>query len=324
MATDFSAGNGRIVALRGGALGDFVVTVPALRALRAYGGGAPFELWCREGVAGLAQAAGLADRVVSLDGPAGAALFAVGGGAAPPLRDVRLAVSFLHDPDGVVARNLRQAGAGQVLAASPAVTACHATEHFLRALGPLGLANAPSEPSLALAESVRAAGREQARMFGGACVALHPGSGSVGKNWPLLRFLELAMALRETWVPVFVLGEAEEAGGLAEHVAAAGFRSLRGRTVPEVAGFLAACCGYVGNDSGVSHLAAALGVPVVAVFGPTDPALWAPRGPNVTVLQAEGRVGGDLAALGVADVARTARAWAGPRGMGFQPVPPGG
>jgi ADP-heptose:LPS heptosyltransferase len=40
---------------------------------------------------------------------------------------------------------------------------------------------------------------------------------------------------------------------------------------------------YVGNDSGITHLAAATGVPVLALFGPTDPAVWAPRGANVRV-----------------------------------------
>jgi ADP-heptose:LPS heptosyltransferase len=45
---------------------------------------------------------------------------------------------------------------------------------------------------------------------------------------------------------------------------------------------------YIGNDSGISHLAAAAGAPVVALFGPTDPAVWAPRGPRVRILAAAG------------------------------------
>jgi ADP-heptose:LPS heptosyltransferase len=57
---------------------------------------------------------------------------------------------------------------------------------------------------------------------------------------------------------------------------------------------------YIGNDSGISHLAAAVGTPVVAMFGPTDPAVWAPRGEHVTVIRAPG---GDLQALGVDEAA---------------------
>jgi hypothetical protein len=52
-----------------------------------------------------------------------------------------------------------------------------------------------------------------------------------------------------------------------------------------LAALLDACAGYVGADSGITHLAAAAGVPVVAVFGPTDPALWAPRGPRVAIVR---------------------------------------
>jgi heptosyltransferase-2 len=57
---------------------------------------------------------------------------------------------------------------------------------------------------------------------------------------------------------------------------------------------------YVGNDSGISHLAAAVGIPTVAIFGPTDPAVWAPRGAHVAVVRAPD---GDLHALPVSQVA---------------------
>ena len=75
---------------------------------------------------------------------------------------------------------------------------------------------------------------------------------------------------------------------------------------PRVLGAVLARAGvYVGNDSGISHLAAAWGAPVVALFGPTDPAQWAPIGPRVTVLRAgDGR----MESLELNDVARAARA----------------
>ena len=67
---------------------------------------------------------------------------------------------------------------------------------------------------------------------------------------------------------------------------------------------------YVGNDSGITHLAAAWGAPTLALFGPTDPAVWAPVGERSQALRAPG---GDLAALRVADVVRQARAmWSAP------------
>jgi heptosyltransferase-2 len=75
---------------------------------------------------------------------------------------------------------------------------------------------------------------------------------------------------------------------------------------PRVLGAVLARAGlYVGNDSGISHLAAAWGAPVVTLFGPTDPAQWAPIGPRVTVLRAgDGR----MESLELEDVVRAARA----------------
>jgi len=67
-----------------------------------------------------------------------------------------------------------------------------------------------------------------------------------------------------------------------------------------LAGVLARCSVYVGNDSGVSHLAAAVGAPTVAIFGPTDPRVWGPRGPRVQTVG--GPDAGGLDAVTVEDV----------------------
>ena len=73
---------------------------------------------------------------------------------------------------------------------------------------------------------------------------------------------------------------------------------------PRVLGAVLARAGlYVGNDSGVSHLAAAWGAPVLALFGPTDPAQWAPVGPRVTVLRADDQ---EMDSLELEDVERAA------------------
>jgi ADP-heptose:LPS heptosyltransferase len=122
---------------------------------------------------------------------------------------------------------------------------------------------------------------------------LHPGSGSPRKNWPLTRFVELAVALRgEAGVePVFTAGEADEEAAQALKRQTS-FKVLEGCSVLELAGALSACDGYLGNDSGVTHLAAAAGAPVVALFGPTDPGLWGPQGENVRIVRALPAAGG--------------------------------
>jgi ADP-heptose:LPS heptosyltransferase len=124
----------------------------------------------------------------------------------------------------------------------------------------------------------------ESRPFG----AIHPGSGSPHKNWPLERFLETAEILRDLYQVqlIFLLGPVEQESGLILNgIQARGWPVIRGLPLPLLAGVLSLCAGYLGNDSGVSHLAAALGVPTVVLFGPTDPAFWSPQGPAVRILK---------------------------------------
>jgi heptosyltransferase-3 len=111
-------------------------------------------------------------------------------------------------------------------------------------------------------------------------VVLHPGSGSQKKNWPLERFLGLARCLVERGESVaWVLGPAEEAISIPTGDAAWRLLPLR-----ELAGRLARCRLFVGNDSGVTHLSAASGCPTVALFGDSDHLTWAPRGRKVAIV----------------------------------------
>lgn len=100
---------------------------------------------------------------------------------------------------------------------------------------------------------------------------IHPFSGSARKNWPLSRFRELAARLA---LPVRLCAGPEEA--LED--------AVRFENLYHLACWLASARVYIGNDSGITHLAAAVGTPVVAIFGPTDPAVWAPRGERVKVV----------------------------------------
>lgn len=97
-------------------------------------------------------------------------------------------------------------------------------------------------------------------------VIVHPFSGGATKNWPLAHYRRLARELNAEW--------AVDADGRAR------FDNLY-----ELAAWLASATVYIGNDSGVTHLASAVGTPVVALFGPTDPAIWRPRGERVRVIR---------------------------------------
>ncbi len=124
-------------------------------------------------------------------------------------------------------------------------------------------------------------------------LVLHPGSGGTGKRWPAGCFAELARRARS---PLVLLGPADD-----DLVADfAGLPVVRNQPLRRVVAALAAARAFVGNDSGVTHLASWL-CPTLALFGPTDPGVWSPAGPGSRVLAAPD---GDLTRLAADDVAR--------------------
>ena len=139
--------------------------------------------------------------------------------------------------------------------------------------------------------------------------ALHPGSGSPKKNWPAKKFAELARRIRDEkcGAPVFSFGEADVAVGEALARLAPDVPVVRGLDLLDLAGVLSTCAGYVGNDSGITHLAAAQGIPVVALFGPSDPVAWGPRGENVRILRADEPTTESLALVEVEKVVASLR-----------------
>jgi heptosyltransferase-3 len=102
---------------------------------------------------------------------------------------------------------------------------------------------------------------------------IQPFSGSTRKCWPLDRYRELARRL-EAHMPVCWCAGPEDPLPAA----------VRLDNLYELACWLATASVFIGNDSGITHLAAAAGAPVVALFGPTDPRIWSPRGPHVRVI----------------------------------------
>lgn len=151
----------RFLVLRGGAIGDFIVTLPALTVLRQRWPDAYIELTGYPHVAGLALDGGLVDRVESLDRARIANFFSLlpnfTRDQVDHIRSFDLVISYLHDPDGSVRKNLEWAGAGQVIYGSPIVEpGCHAVDHLLKPLQTLAIYGAGSSPVLCLGEQQRA------------------------------------------------------------------------------------------------------------------------------------------------------------------------
>jgi ADP-heptose:LPS heptosyltransferase len=120
-------------------------------------------------------------------------------------------------------------------------------------------------------------------------IILHPGSGSRKKIWPLRHFLDLFRHLQTQLKGKFliVLGPAEgpEVERAFEEMTSPHLILARGLSLVQLASVMEGCRLFIGNDSGISHMAVALGLPTIAIFGPTDPRVWSPRGEKVEVVR---------------------------------------
>ena len=284
----------RFLVLRGGAIGDFIATLPVLQALRAQWPAATIEIWGYPHIADLAVAAGLAQAVVSLDRAEMARFFvpepSFTDAQVAAVRSFDLIFNYLHDPVGQVRSNLLLAGAKQVLSGSPIIKRGPAVPFLLEPLQALAIYETDGTPALDFPAALRARGRARMQALGlrGRPMVVHPGSGSPTKTWPAERFVEIMRRLQEAGrETVAVLGEADAAEAVVLARELPEVPVLAGLTLTELAATLAECGAFLGNDSGIAHLAAAVGLPTTALFGPSDADVWAPRGRGgVTVLRA--------------------------------------
>jgi heptosyltransferase III len=284
----------RCLVVHSGALGDVLLAGPALAHLRALGFRSTLAVAPR--LVSLFSGSRLADEARDLESLALHRLFVdpPDPGALDTLATFDALVSWLGAGDPAFRANVARLGRPAVVArAVPALAArCHASRHLVETLGPLGpLPAALPSARVRVAERDRAVARAwlAARDLEPAeAVVLQPGAGSVTKIWP--GFAALARHLRDAGLPVLALAGPAD-GMVMEALLAADALDerelVRDWPLGEIAGLLSLARGVVGNDSGPTHLAAAVGCPTVALFGPTDPAVWAPLGAHVVVLSGE-------------------------------------
>ena len=274
----------KILVLRGGALGDLILIFPALNALRARFANASIRLL---GVFPHAKLAApkFVNEVESLDAQALVPLFSSGeqlDRLRSKFEGYDLAVSYLSDPAKRVEKNLLALGIRQVLAGPhkpvEKVGSSHAAIQFVAALEVLGARWQEPDPML------DAGPFEQGR------IAVHIGSGSPAKNWPLDRWLKFLRVLEPDINDLFIIaGEADKDRLIKfrNSFQSAKAHIVENRPIRELADLLATCEFFVGHDSGISHLAAAAGTPTIALFGPTNPQIWAPRGKHVSIVRSD-------------------------------------
>ena len=284
----------RILVIRGGAIGDFICTLPAIAALRERWPAAQLEILGYPHIAELAHGRRYADALRSIEARAMAGFFIPKGILDPAWMDYfgsfQVVLSYLFDPDKIFADNIRRCGVKQFIPASPKPRELPAAAHYCRPLETLAIYVAQPVPRVfPNATDRQAADQFLAPLSRNRIVALHPGSGSAKKNWPVEKFTALARWLVDELDRqlVVVRGEADEPV-VAQLVAALTPRPVRlaaGLKLVELAAVLEGCTAFVGNDSGITHLAAAVGTPTVALFGPASVPIWEPRGDRVRVIR---------------------------------------
>ena len=281
---------GKILVIRGGAIGDFILTLPAIAALRARFPETHLEVLGYPHIVQLALAGGLVDRVQSIEARALAGFFARNGSLEPDLADYfsefDLILSYLYDPDRIFQTNVARCSRAQFLTGPHRPkegSEVHAARVYLQPLERLAIFDADPVPRLRL--EAQAAVPSQ--------LALHPGSGSERKNWPEGNWANLLERLLETekWNLLLVGGEAEgeRLQRLAAALPPARIRVAQSLPLPELARRLRSSAAFIGHDSGISHLAAALGLPGLVLWGNTAERIWRP--PQSKVLVLKGRAG---------------------------------
>ena len=277
---------GSILVIRGGAIGDFILTLPVLAALRENLPLARVEILAYPRVAPLAVAAGLAAEARSIDARPLAGFFAARGPLDEEIQayfaNFAVIISYLYDPDGIFQANIERCSRAQFIAGPHRPderAALHASDVFLKPLERLAIFGADPSPRLAL--------NSQPSTLNS--LALHPGSGSESKNWFESNWSQLLRALvQETTAPLLLIGgeaEGERLRRLTRELPSERFALAENLPLVELAQRLAGCRAFVGHDSGITHLAAAVGLPGLVLWGPSNDVVWRPRSERMKILR---------------------------------------
>jgi len=278
-------------------VGDFILALPTLSALRESLQPTCTEIMAQPWNLPLVDGRFCADQVSDVN-RADMAPFFQEEAALPKSMSCHLRTfdaALVFGRSQILARNLRRAGIQHVYLLPPFPRGrIHLTDHHLSSVASLGIPTHPAAPTIYLKnEDMNWAEAFLRNMrcdpdSGRGILALHPGAGSRKKAWPAHRFAAVArMLTRDDMQSLIIEGPADEQLVLDTLRDLNGLEPviLRHLSLVQLGAILKHCSLYIGNDSGVSHLAAAVGIPTIAIFGPTDPVVWAPRGERASWLR---------------------------------------
>jgi len=292
---------GKILVIRGGAIGDFILTLPAIASLRRQFPEAHLEVLGYPHIIQLAVAGGLVDRVQSIEARALAGFFARHGQLEEDLADYfsefDIIISYLYDPDDIFRANIARCSPAHFIVGPYRPNErekVHATKVYLQPLERLAIFEADNLPRLSINSLSAAAPAKADQPPTLSQIALHPGSGSEKKNWPEEKWADLLQHLvNSTNFNLLLIGGEAEGERLQRLAAALPPRRTRvAQSLPlaELARLLQQCTAFVGHDSGISHLAAALGLPGIVLWGNSIEQIWRPPHEQVVVLKNPGGI----------------------------------
>ena len=287
--------------VRFGGLGDLLVALPSMRLIRRTYPDAHLALACRTTYGKLLVDAGVVDELIREDSPRLLPLFeegpSSGASSGGGLGDCDLVIGWSHGGSRHFAKpgNVQKRTAGEVhfLNADLQGSSPLSRQFFKKTAEAIGASGDLDIEEYALLPVSRprkggGSGSMSGQGAGRRGVIAHPGSGSESKRWPLENFLSVIRRLGERGVAgTLVTGEAEERlePGLEKAVLSPGWTWSRQPRLTDLASDLSQAALYLGNDSGVTHLAAACGAEVIALFRQDFLAAWRPLG-RVSVLAA--------------------------------------
>lgn len=311
----------KILLVRPCAIGDLVQTLPAIGLLRRHFADAYIEILGNRPAVTLAEDRYYADATGDFGRRDLSHLFVDNPTGLPPaitdyIKAFDLVIAYLSGKAKVFEWNIRRIGVENVILFDPLSTIDRLTgqtvplhsslnrvnicDHLIKPVALAGVAvdEAVGNPRIYPSDEERSCATELLHGYGIGCsgsgsrvAAIHPGSGSKKKNWPIERFVSVARYLidncRMELLIVSGRADEEELSAVIDGLQGRSAVNLKDLPLRLLAAVLERVEYFIGNDSGISQIAAAVGSPSVLIFGPTEPRTWAPRGGNVRVARAD-------------------------------------
>ena len=287
----------RILVIRRGAIGDVIITLPTLGILREYHPDAYIEVIGNREYWEIAHKRYYVDAISAGEIKLIPELYSKDGKLSKEITDYfssfDLILAYINDPERIIKENLKRIGAKQILIYLPFPKGddLHAADYTALILREIGLdINPPLFPKVHLSnEDLDFASKFLSPfMKYEPLVAIHPRTYGI-KGWSIEKFINIGKWIENTLggKSIWVIGPAEEENLklIKSNFPTSAFLHLN--YLPKVAAVLNLSHLYLGCDTGISHLAAAVGVPIITLFGPTNPHVWGPRGKKVLIIKAD-------------------------------------